>query len=476
MRGSERISSAAYNKTGEVATKDSTTKSADADNVGIKGTSKIKKVANSPSFFSRLKNVLFRKKKPLSDFKANIKSVEGKVVNSPTKPAYKENKKATKEYLQNQGYKGNELKNIMNRLKSTPNEQYSDVVKDIPHKEFQLLGYTSKKEVASDYNLALTMLKDAGFSTQDAEYIISHARDQADKKDFRESFMEIIDYATEASLRKQNHQQIGHKKKARKFRHAQDIFTSTDPIKTNKSTKTQVQFSDKNQVIEFDSADPPSFISKDVTSKQTPDLGSTPKETNYNLDDSPDKLKQMQRDLANLADEYSADPDLDDRDPGMEKYNDLANFLKSLPLSDQIQILSFTVSKNLIANQRATLKRFFYDTLTVDKTKLPNNSKTVKKIIKHEFSATDMLNSLVKARAKMTDSTQQGLEVLYSSIDTLKNMVGKDVSNNENLIDFLSQLSKEQVDIVLSSSNSHSYPEIAEIVRKHNPLAKGMNR
>ena len=79
MRGSERISSVAYNKTGDAATKDSTTKSADADNVSIKGTSKIKKVANSRSIFSKIKNALSRKNKPLSDFNANIKSVKSKV-------------------------------------------------------------------------------------------------------------------------------------------------------------------------------------------------------------------------------------------------------------------------------------------------------------------------------------------------------------------------------------------------------------
>jgi hypothetical protein len=472
MRGSERISSVAYNKTGDAATKDSTTKSADADNVSIKGTSKIKKVANSRSIFSKIKNALSRKNKPLSDFNANIKSVKSKVVHSPTKLAYKENKESTKEYLQNQGYKGTELKKIMNSLKSVPNEYYSDAVRDIPKKEFQLLGYTSQKAVSSDFDRALTLLKGANFSNRNAKSVISHVRAGADKKNFRESFREIIDMIVDDAIAKQNHQQIGGKKKARNFTHVKDIFASTNSMKTNKSAKTQVEFSDKNQVIESDSADTPTFISKDVTSKQTPDLESTPKETNYNLDDSIDKSQQIKEDLAKLA-EYTAGDSTEEIE--QKRYNELAALLEPLPLSNQLEVLSVSISTKMRGTHADTLGAFLYAMLTTRKKSLPTHSQYIHEIVKYKFSANNIMNSLVKARSELTDSTQQGLDVIYFAIDQFRKYE-MEASENKDLVDFLSQLSKEKVEVVLSDKNVDEYPEVAEIVRKHNPLAKGMKR
>jgi hypothetical protein len=190
---------------GESANKDDRASRVDIANTSIASTSYIKQPSESSSFFAKIKNILFGKNKSLSDFKASRTSVKNRVTDPAIKLATKEHQRMAKEFLQKQGYSGSELRKIMTNLKSIPDEYYLDAVEDIPQKKFQALGYVSQHVAINDFDEALAVLVSAGFSTKDAEFAILHAKENADKNNFRESFKEIIESRVTSAIDSHDH-------------------------------------------------------------------------------------------------------------------------------------------------------------------------------------------------------------------------------------------------------------------------------
>jgi Holliday junction resolvasome RuvABC DNA-binding subunit len=151
--------------------------------------------ADSPSKESR----------SLSRFKIGRIFAKNKATNTTIQTASKDNQRKAKKYLQELGYKGNDLKKIMARFKDTPDEHYLDALKDIPKKKFAILGYATQRDVNLDFDEALATLMNTGFSTKDAKFAILHAQDNADKNNFRKSFKEIINSRITGTIGSSDH-------------------------------------------------------------------------------------------------------------------------------------------------------------------------------------------------------------------------------------------------------------------------------
>ncbi len=172
------------------------------------------------------------------------------------------------------------------------------------------------------------------------------------------------------------------------------------------------------------------------------------------------KTTELQKIYDNIVNRLHTDEDYED---DLSSYSDFFKSIKPLPLVDRIPILVTSLTIRLKENSLDNLHQLF----DLNATSQLYDKDIIKTLVKHKLSADDIFNSLIKASDLLTKNKEQGLDILYNTVNKIKEDKLYSFDELHDLKNFVSQLTDEQVKIILSKDDSEKRQETINLVKKY---------